>query len=33
LRQRLDVLYSGQAQLQIQDAQPGTRVLLDLPAQ
>ncbi len=33
LRQRLDVLYSGQARLQIEDAQPGTRVLLDIPAQ
>ncbi len=33
LRQRLEVLYGGQAQLQIQEAQPGTRVLLDLPAQ
>jgi LytS/YehU family sensor histidine kinase len=33
LRQRLDVLYGGQARLQIEDAQPGTRVLLDIPAQ
>jgi sensor histidine kinase YesM len=33
LRERLAVLYDGNAQLTIVDAQPGTRVLIDMPDQ
>ena len=32
LRQRLQVIYDGEARLTIEDRQPGTLVTLDLPA-
>jgi hypothetical protein len=31
LRERLALLYDGDARLSIEDAQPGTRIVLDLP--